>query len=91
MEAILAVIIEYVAIWAPSLVAVLGVVTTVLTTMSKTKTALDALKKDETIKRMEQKFEEMAAQNAELVRCNKLLLDEVTKIKNYADEKKKEG
>jgi len=91
MEAILAIIIEYVAIWAPSLVAVLGVATTVITAISKTKTALEALKKDETIKHMEQKFEEMASQNEELVRCNKLLLDQVTHIKNYADEKKKEG
>lgn len=90
MEEIIAIIVEYVSIWAPSLVAILGVVSTVLVAISKTKTALDALKKDETIKQLEAKFTEQAKTNEELIRCNKLLLDQITKIKDYADNKKME-
>lgn len=91
MEAIFALIIEYVAIWAPSLIAVLGTVSTVILAIAKCKEAAEKWKNDETIKDMKTQFIQMASQNEELVRTNKLLLDEITKIKNYADEKKKEG
>lgn len=90
MEAIIALIIEYVAIWAPSLVAILGVVSTVLLAIAKCKEAADKLKNDSTITDMNVKFQQMASQNEELVRTNKLLLDEITKIRGYADAKKKE-
>lgn len=90
MEAINALIIEYVAIWAPSLVAVLGTVSTVLLAMAKCKEAADKLKNDSTIADLKAQFKQMASQNAELVYTNKLLLDEITKIRGYADTKKKE-
>lgn len=90
MEAIFALIIEYVAIWAPSLVAILGMVSTVLLAIAKCKEAAEKLKNDTTIKDMKTQFQQMASENAELVRTNKLLLDEITKIRGYADAKKKE-
>lgn len=90
MEAIFALIIEYVAIWAPSLVAVLGVVSTVLLAIAKCKEAAEKLKNDTTIKDMRAEFKQMASENAELTRTVKLLLDEKTKIRGYADAKKKE-
>ena len=91
MEEILRIIVEYVSIWAPSLVAILGVVTTILVALGKTKDAFAKLNKDETLKEINTKLTQVASENEELVRCNKLLLDELTKIKGYADIKKKEN
>lgn len=91
MEQILAVIIEYAAIWAPSLIAILGVVATVIGAAAKTREAFALLNRDETLKGIKEKLENLAKENEELVRCNKLLLEQITKIRNYADEKKKEG
>lgn len=91
MTEILQIIVEYVAIWAPSLVAVLGVVSTVLVALSKTKEAFSKLNKDETLKELKTEMKKLVSENEELVRCNKLLLDNYTKIKDYVDTKKKEG
>lgn len=91
MEAIFALIIEYVSIWAPSLVAILGSVYTVLFAIGKFKELSNKWKNDETIKEMNIKFQKMASQNEELVHTNKLLLDQITKIKDYADHMKEEG
>lgn len=87
---ILEVIIEYASIWVPSLVAILGTITTVLTALNKTKEAFDKLNKDETLKQINAKLVSVVSENEELVRCNKLLLDKITEIKNYADNKKGE-
>lgn len=91
MTEILQIIVEYVAIWAPSLVAILGIVSTVLVALSKTKEAFSKLNKDETLKELKADMKKLISENEELVRCNKLLLDNYTKIKDYADTKKKEG
>ena len=90
MEEILRIIVEYVSIWAPSLVAILGVVSTILVSLGKTKEAFAKLNKDETLKTVNTKLTKVVNENEELIRCNKLLLDELTKIKGYADAKKKE-
>lgn len=87
---ILEVIIEYASIWVPSLVAILGTITTVLTALNKTREAFDKLNKDETLKQINAKLVSVVSENEELVRCNKLLLDKITEIKNYADNKKGE-
>ena len=79
MEEILAIILSYVSIWAPSLVAI-----------HKCKEAFDKLNKDETLKEVKTKLNTVASENEELIRCNKLLLEELTKIRGYADAKKKE-
>lgn len=90
MEEILRIIVEYVSIWAPSLVAILGVVTTILVALGKTKDAFDKLNKDETLKDVNSRLKQLTSENEELIRCNKLLLDQITKIQDYADTKKKE-
>lgn len=90
MEEIIKIILEYAAIWGPSLVAMLGTVAAVLTAIGKCKEAAEKLKSDPTLTNLGNEFKAMAAQNEELVRCNKLLLDELTKIHNYADYKKSE-
>lgn len=90
MEVIIATILEYAAIWGPALVAMLGTVAAVLTSIAKCKEAAEKLKTDPTITNLGKKFEAMAQQNEELMRCNKLLIDEITRIEGYADSKKHE-
>ena len=81
------IIVTYAAIWAPSLVAILGVVTTILIALGKTKDAFAALKKDETLKEVKDELKNCIQQNSELKKTNDLLLDEITKIKNYSSYK----
>ena len=90
MEELLRTIVEYVSIWAPSLVAILGVVTTILVALGRTKEAFDKLNKDETLKDVNSQLKKLTTENEELIRCNKLLLEQITKIQDYADIKKKE-
>lgn len=89
MVELIEIIVQYVSIWAPSLVAMLGVVATVCVAIAKTKTALNALKTDTTLKELKDELQQAISQNAELVKCNKLLLDEITKIKGYANSKER--
>ena len=90
MEEIYALIIEYASIWAPSLVAVLGVVTTVLTAINKTKEAVDNFKntegalKDE-LKEVRNRLTQIASENETLIQVNKDLVDSMKTIKNYTD------
>lgn len=88
MTEIITIILEYTAIWAPSLVSVAGVITTVLLAIGKTKKAAEALKNDVEVANLVKETQRLANENEELVRCNKLLLDNITKIKDYADQKK---
>ena len=90
MNEIFQIIISQAAIWVPSLVAVLGIITTVLKSLNATKAELKRLREDETIKKLAKDFQDMAAANDELVYSNKLLLDEITHIKGYADALKEE-
>lgn len=91
MEAILAIIIQYAAIWGPSLVAIFGVIATVVGAINKTRAAIQSFKEDKTLMEVNSKLTTLTAENEELVRCNKLLLDELTKIRNYADNQKRGG
>lgn len=90
MEAIFAIIVEYIVILAPSLIAILGTVGTILKCMSALKESTDKLKNDPTIREMREELRNMAAENKELAYTNKLLLDEITKIQGYVDAKRKE-
>lgn len=90
MEEIITIILEQAAIWAPSLVAILGMVYSVITTIGKFNKTIDTFKADKTLAEVNAKLSALAAENEELVRTNKLLLDQITKIHNYADAKKKE-
>ena len=85
-----AVLIEHVAIWAPSLVSIVGFVAMLIPVFIKCRDYLKGLKEDKTLVELSEKLEAVACENKELIRCNKLLLDELTKIKGYADTKKEE-
>ena len=80
------IIVQYISIWAPALTAVLGIVITMLTSISKTKAAIQEFKHDDYVKELTEKVEEVSAQNEDLIHCNKLLLEQLTKIKGYADK-----
>ena len=83
------ILMTYVAIWAPSLVAVLGIVASVVLAVNKATAAIRDIKLDKTFIELNNKLTTMAQENRELVKCNKLLLDQITKIKDYADQKEK--
>lgn len=90
MEAIVALIIEYAAIWGPAIVAVLGVVGTIIPAILKIREALIEFKKSDELKQIVAELKKQGAENAELRRLYSLTLDELTKIKGYAEAKKKE-
>lgn len=80
-------IINLASIWAPSVVAILGIVATVIGAIQKTQAVISELKADTTLKDVNVKLTKLANENAELVKCNKLLIDEITKIQGYVDSK----
>ena len=84
----LQIITEHLAIWAPSLVSIVGIIVAIIPTVQKIADHLKALKEDKTLVELSNKLERLASDNKELVRCNKLLIDQLTKIKDYADHKK---
>lgn len=88
METIVALIVEYVAIWAPAIVAVLGIVAAIIPALMKIRDALAEFRKSEDLKKVVQLLEKQGAENAELRRLYLLGLEEMTKIKDYADQNK---
>ena len=87
METIVALIVEYAAIWAPAIVAVLGIVAAVIPALMKIRDALAEFRKSDDLKRVIRLLEKQGAENAELRRLYNLTLEEITKIKGYADSK----
>ena len=90
MNEFYAVLIEHVAVWAPSLVSILGFIAMLVPTFIKCRDWLKGLKEDKTLVEISDRLEKVSRENSELVRCNKLLLDQLTKIQDYADHKKEE-
>jgi gas vesicle protein len=90
MTEIIEIIVQYVSIWAPSLVAILGVVATVIGAINKSKAALEEFKKSDTLKDLASELKTSISENQELRYQNSLLLDEITKIKDYVKHKKEE-
>lgn len=79
------IILSYISIWVPSLVAVISTIGSVLTTTKGAKNALEELKKDDQIKRLEQRIKSLEDVESSLLRSNKLLLDKITRINGYMD------
>lgn len=80
---------EMIIIWLPALVSILGIVGTVLGSIAKTKSAIAELKDSTELKNATLEMKRLSAENQELIRTQKLLLEEITHIQNYADEVKK--
>lgn len=91
MEQIIEIIVAQLAIWAPSLIAILGVVSTTLGSLSKAKNSWNELKNDTDFKAIKEELRLCSQKNAELVKYQKMLLDEITKIKGYAEHKEAES
>jgi uncharacterized protein YoxC len=89
-EMILLTIVEYASIWAPALVAILGIVVMVIQAVHKVKIAIEDFKADKTLAEVNDKLTILTQENEELIQCNKLLLEKITHIKGYADAKKGE-
>ena len=87
MNEIIGIILEYAAIWAPSVVAILGIVYSVLVAMNKTKAQWEKLKGDTDFKDLKEQLIQQSKENEELIKCNKALVDNITKIKDYVDHK----
>ena len=83
------IILTYVSMWAPALVAILGIVASVIFAVAKVKTAITDLRKTDDIANLTKELQGLAAENKELRHRENLLLDEITKIKNYAENIRK--
>lgn len=96
MENIVSIIINYASIWAPSLVAISGVIATVITAISKvseaienTKKAAEELKNSEEIKKLKDEILRQTNVNNELRAQLDLLIDHIEKVDNYRDNIKR--
>lgn len=83
------ILIEHITIWLPSLVAILGVVTSVIVACGKTKAAISEFKKSDEVANLTAEVKRLASENRELRHTENLILDELTKIKNYAEQVRK--
>lgn len=84
------IIMSYIAMWAPSIASILSVVVLIVPVIYEIKKWFKGLREDKTLIEVSKKLEILSSENKELVRCNKLLLDQLTKIQNYADYKKED-
>lgn len=98
MEAIIAFLMTQISIWAPSVVAVLGVIVSVAASVNKIKQGLDninatntELKKSKEFKQLHDDLRQAHTDNKELKDMIELLIDKQTKVDNYSLAKEKEN
>lgn len=85
------IVLQYATMWGPSIVAIIGVVVSVVTALSKLSSAVENFKQDKTIDNLRAEMEQIKHELHEENRQTALMLDEVSKIKGYSETKKKEG
>ena len=85
-------ILEYVAIWGPSLVAIGGVIYAcfecikrMAVALADTKKAVNDLKENSTIKELTAELKKQARKNERLQQTYSLLLEKITRIQGYTD------
>jgi hypothetical protein len=86
---IITTLVEMLIIWLPALVSILGIVGTVVGAIAKTKSAIAEIKDSTELRDATAEMKRLATENQELIRTQKLLLDNITRIQNYADEETK--
>lgn len=87
MSEIIELVLEYVAIWLPSIMAAGGIVYTVLAAISKTAKALEEFKKSDEIKELKNVIQEQS-QKLEIQQAQlDIIIDELTKIKDYRESR----
>lgn len=90
IQQIIDVIVAHVSIWGPAITAVAGILITVVKAIGAVRKQITEIKEDTDFKDVKREVATVISENKELLRCNKLLLDELTKIQGYADAKAKE-
>lgn len=80
------ILVEYISIWAPALVAIFGTVFTGFTAIKEILKAIREFKDDTTIKEIKEKLDTVLKENRELAKANRKLLDKVTNVNNYLPE-----
>lgn len=90
IQQIIDVIVAHVSIWGPAITAVAGILITVAKAIGAVRKQMTEIKEDTDFKDIKREVATVISENKELLRCNKLLLDELTKIQGYADAKAKE-
>lgn len=83
-------IIQHVSTWLPALASLLVMFVGIIPTILKVKGALDEIKRTKEFEDVTVQLKILSNENKELIRCNKLLLDRITKIEGYSDTIKKE-
>lgn len=91
LAALFGIVVQYASIWGPSVVAVLGILISVVSSLTKVKTAIEEFKQDKTIDNLRNEINTIGSELRETNRQNALLLDELSKIQGYSAIKKKEG
>lgn len=84
-------LVQYASIWGPSLVAILGIMISVVSSLAKVKTAVEEFKQDKTIDNLRAEMTAIEQELKETNRQNALLIDELAKVQGYSAAKKKEG
>lgn len=85
MNEILHIILNYISIWLPAVVAVFSTVGTVLVALNKFKAAVDEFKKEDVLKALRADLSKAIKDNEDIKQQNDILIDELKKIKNYRE------
>lgn len=79
-------ILELLIAWSPALFGAISSVSIAIVAITKMLGAIKELKSDTTITDINNRLDELNQRNLELSKTNNLLLDQLTKVKNYAKE-----
>lgn len=82
-------LITYISIWCPALVAILGVVAVVIAAVAKVKAAIKEFRNTDDIKQLVEENKLLRSENKALTERLDLMLDEITKIHDYYKTKKR--
>lgn len=81
------IILNYAAIWLPSIVAMGGIVYTVLTTISKVVKALESFRKTDDINELRNIVQEQCQRQGIQQEQLDIIIDELAKIKGYRESR----
>lgn len=89
------IILSYAAMWAPSLTAIISTAATVVILLTKFKSLIEGLTGKDAVsaviqseENLQKEISVLVAQNKELAKANKCLVDRITKIQDYVDHAK---
>lgn len=86
MTELIQLVVSYISIWVPALVATIGTVAAILAALGKTKAAIAEFKKDDTMKQLSADLKKALSDNAELKQQQDIIIDELKKVENYRKE-----